>query len=246
MAVQFNYVAKKGWKPKNSDENYVITLLKIELDEKAIKESGKPEKELFEDAAGTVAAESSTGTWTKVYSGKDSGIKMAEKFRAMAYDLDYEKKMFKVAYPIELFELDNISGLLAGIVGNIAGMKMVSAMRVYDIRFPKKMIQAFPGPRFGVSGIRKLLKKPKGCLVCTVPKPKIGRTAKEQSELAKILFNSGNGTYDGIKDDENLTNLFFNKFDERCKLILNELKKAEQKTGNKKFYLCSFAESKTD
>nr|VDD89189.1 RuBisCO long chain, Form III-like [uncultured archaeon] len=246
MAVQFNYVAKKGWKPKNSDENYVITLLKIELDEKAIKESGKPEKELFEDAAGTVAAESSTGTWTKVYSGKDSGIKMAEKFRAMAYDLDYEKKMFKVAYPIELFELDNISGLLAGIVGNIAGMKMVSAMRVYDIRFPKKMIQAFPGPRFGVSGIRKLLKKPKGCLVCTVPKPKIGRTAKEQSELAKILFNSGNGTYDGIKDDENLTNLFFNKFDERCKLILNELKKAEQKTGNKKFYLCNTTHSNID
>ena len=39
MAVQFNYVAKRGWKPQNSDENYVITLLKIELDEKAIKES---------------------------------------------------------------------------------------------------------------------------------------------------------------------------------------------------------------
>ncbi len=239
MAVQFNYVAKKGWKPKNPDENYVITLLKIELDEQAIKSSNKSEKELFEDAAGTVAAESSTGTWTKVYSGKDSGIKIAEKFRALAYDLDYEKKMFKIAYPLELFELDNISGLLAGIVGNIAGMKMVSAMRVYDIRFPKKMIQAFPGPRFGISGIRKLLKKPKGCLVCTVPKPKIGRTAKEQAELAKILFNSGNGTYDGIKDDENLTNLFFNKFDERAKLVLSELKKAEQKTGMKKFYLCN-------
>ncbi|MDP2672679.1 MAG: RuBisCO large subunit C-terminal-like domain-containing protein [Nanoarchaeota archaeon] len=249
MAVQFNYIAKKGWKPKNSDENYVITLLKIELDESAIKEvkkQGKTEKELFEDAAGTVAAESSTGTWTKVYSGKDSGIKIAEKFRAMAYDLNYEKKMFKVAYPIELFELDNISGLLAGIVGNIAGMKMVSAMRVYDIRFPKKMIQAFPGPRFGIDGVRKLLKKPKGCLVCTVPKPKIGRTAKEQSELAKILFTSGNGTYDGIKDDENLTNLFFNKFDERAKLVLNELKKAEQKTKNKKFYLCNTTHSDID
>jgi len=254
MAVQFNYVAKRGWKPKNPDENYVITLLKIELDETAVKEAKyhhlkkgqKKIDKLFEDAAGTVAAESSTGTWTKVYSGKDSGIKMAEKFRALAFDLDYEKKMFKVAYPIELFELDNISGLLAGIVGNIAGMKMVSAMRVYDIRFPKKMINAFPGPRFGVSGIRKLLKKPKECLVCTVPKPKIGRTAKEQAELAKILFNSENGTYDGIKDDENLTNLFFNKFDERCRLVLNELKKAEQKTGNKKFYLCNTTHSNID
>ena len=56
--------------------------------------------------------------------------------------------MFKIAYPIELFELDNISGLLAGITGNIAGMKMLSGLRVYDVRFPRKMIQAFLGPCF--------------------------------------------------------------------------------------------------
>ena len=44
--------------------------------------------------------------------------------------------------------------------------------------------------------------------------------------LAKTLFTSGKGTYDGIKDDENLTNLYFNKFNDRTKMILNELKKA--------------------
>lgn len=252
MAVQLNYLAKRGWKPKNSDRDYLITLLKIELDEKAIKEAKyghskskyskdlkKLKKELFEEAAATVAAESSTGTWTKVFSGKGSGIPLATEKKAVAFDLDYKRFMFKVAYPIDLFELDNIPGLLAGIVGNIAGMKMVAAMRVYDVRFPDKMVKAFPGPRFGVPGLRKLLKKPKGCLVATVPKPKIGRTDREQADLARVLFTSGNGTYDGIKDDENLTNLAFNKFDVRAKLVLEELKKAENKTGNKKFYLCN-------
>ena len=81
MAVQFDYVAPKGWKPKNPDEDYVITLLKIDLDESAVKEAkkkGTSEKDLFRDAAGTVAAESSTGTWTKVYDGKDSGIPLAK------------------------------------------------------------------------------------------------------------------------------------------------------------------------
>ncbi len=244
MAVQFNYLAKRGWKPKNPDENYIITLIKVELDESAIKEvKGKSIKKIFEDAVASVAAESSTGTWTKVFSGKDSGIPLARKKRAIAYDLNYKDHMFKVAYPIDLFELDNISGLLAGIVGNIAGMKMVSAMRIYDVRFPKKMIKAFPGPRFGVQGVRKLLKKKKGCLVATVAKPKIGRTAREQASLAKVLFTSGNGTYEAIKDDENLTNLKFNKFDERAKLILDELKKAERKTGKKKFYLCNITHS---
>tara|TARA_Y100000310_G_C20633806_1_gene790099 strand:- start:373 stop:1773 length:1401 start_codon:yes stop_codon:yes gene_type:complete len=244
MAVQLDYLAKKGWKPKNPDKNYLITFLKVELSKLALKEIKKRSlKKVFQDAAASVAAESSTGTWTKVYSGPNSGIPMAAKKRAIAYDLNYKNLTFKVAYPLDLFEMNNVSGLLAGIVGNIAGMKMVSAMRVFDIRFPKKMIDAFPGPRFGVPGIRKLLKKPKGCLVATVPKPKIGRTAKEQAILAKTLFTAGKGTYDGIKDDENLTDLSFNKFSERTKKVLNELKKAEKITGNKKFYLCNITHS---
>ncbi len=254
MAVQLDYLAPKGWRPKNADEDYLITLIKVELSKEAVKEAKyhhiKPgkfsEKKLFEDAAASVAAESSTGTWTKVYEGKDSGIPLATEKRAIAYDLDYENKMFKVAYPIELFELNNISGLLAGIVGNIAGMKMVAAMRFYDVRFPKKMIEAFPGPKFGVGGVRKFLNKPKGPLVVTVPKPKIGRTDEEQARLARILFTSGNGTYDGIKDDENLTSLKFNDFDKRCRLVLNEAIKAEKSTGNKKFYLCNTTHSNID
>jgi ribulose-bisphosphate carboxylase large chain len=244
MAVQLNYLAKKGWKPKNPDKNYLITLLKLDFSKLAKKESkGSSIKKLFEDAAASVAAESSTGTWTKVYSGKDSGIPMAIKKKAVAYDLDYKNFMFKVAYPMDLFEPDNISGLLAGIVGNIAGMKMVSAMRFYDLRFPEKMVKAFPGPRYGVKGIRKMLNKSNGPLVVTVPKPKIGRTDKEQAKLARLLFTSGKGTYDGIKDDENLTNLEFNKFDKRAKLILKEQARAEKITGNKKFYLCNVTHS---
>ena len=84
MAVQLNYLAKKGWKPQNSDEDYLITLIKLELSKIALKEAkGKPIKKLFEDGAASVAAESSTGTWTKVYSGKGSGIPLSAKKRAM-------------------------------------------------------------------------------------------------------------------------------------------------------------------
>jgi ribulose-bisphosphate carboxylase large chain len=218
----------------------------VEIDKDALKKSKDSVKKVFEDAAGTVAAESSTGTWTNVYSGKDSGMVRANKYRAMAFDLDYKNKMFKVAYPVDLFELNNISGLLAGIVGNIAGMKMISAMRIMDVRFPKKMVDKFPGPAFGVSGVRKMLEKNKGPLVCTVPKPKIGRNEKEQAKLARILFTSGNGKYDGIKDDENLTSLKFNNFYKRAKLVLKELERCEKETKNKKFYLCNVTHSSVE
>ena len=260
MAVQFNYLAKPGWKPKNADKKYLITLIKLELDKTAINEAKflhlsekfnpfsrrKRLRKLFEDAAASIAAESSTGTWTKVYAGKGSGIPRAAKEKAIAYDLDYDNHIFKVAYPISLFELDNISGLFAGIIGNIAGMKMVSAMRVYDVRFPEPMVKAYLGPKFGVKGIRSKLRRRKGPLVATVPKPKIGRTAKEQANLAWTLFTTGQGTYDGIKDDENLTNLHFNRFEERAKLVLKMLKKAEKKTKRKKFYLCNISHSNID
>ncbi|MAG02838.1 ribulose-bisphosphate carboxylase large subunit [Candidatus Pacearchaeota archaeon] len=244
MAVQLDYIAKKGWKPTS---NHLITLIKLELSKIAIKEAkGKPLKKVFEEGAASVAAESSTGTWTKVYDGPGSGIPRAAKYKALAFDLDFNNKMFKVAYPMDLFEPDNMSGLLAGIVGNIAGMKMVSGMRIFDVKFPKKMVKAFLGPKFGVEGVRKFLGKKKECLLCTVPKPKIGRTDKEQALLARDLFSAGDGSYDGIKDDENLTNLTFNPFYSRVKLVLDELKKAENKTGKKKFYLCDISHSNID
>jgi ribulose-bisphosphate carboxylase large chain len=238
-AYSDRYIAPKGWKPKNPDEDYIITYLDIELADGIGMDQ-------FEKAVAACAAESSTGTWTKVYDGKDSGVKMADKMRATAFDLEPEHKTFKIAYKVGLFEIDNMSGLLAGIVGNIGGMKMLKAIRCLDIRFPKPMIEAFPGPQFGVEGVREMLQIDQGPLLLTVPKPKIGRTAKEQAELAKILFTAANGEYHGIKDDENLTSLSFNNFDERCELIHRVRRDIEEKSGRKKFFLANITHSNMD
>ena len=90
-ATHNGYIAPKGWKPKNPDENYIITYLDIELAEGIGMEK-------FEDVVAACAAESSTGTWTDVYSGRDSGVKMAEKLKAVAFDLDPITKTFMIAY----------------------------------------------------------------------------------------------------------------------------------------------------
>lgn len=232
------YIAPKGWKPQNPDEEYIITYLDIEMIDEA--------KDKFEEVVAACAAESSTGTWTKVYDGPDSGVEMAEKMKAVAFDLEPETNTFKIAYKVDLFELGNMSGLLAGVIGNIGGMKMVKAMRLLDIRFPRKMVQSFPGPQFGIDGVREQLMVEEGPLLLTVPKPKIGRTAKEQADLARVLFTAGNGDYHGIKDDENLTSLFFNKFEDRCKLVYEVIKDIEEKSGKRKFYLCNITHSNFD
>lgn len=239
MAVQFDYLAPKGWKPKNPDKDYLITYLDIELAD------GIPDDK-FEDAAASCAAESSTGAWTEVYSGKNSGVGIANKLKAVAYDLDPKTKTFKIAYKKEIFEEGNMSGILAGIAGNIDSMKMLKAFRLLDVRFPESFVKSFPGPLFGIKGVREFMNIERGPLLCTVPKPKVGRTAKEQAELAKVLFTAANGEYHGIKDDENLTSLYFNKFEDRCKRVHEVQRDIEKKTGKKKFYLCNVTHSDMD
>ena len=243
MAVQLNYIAPPGWQPDNPDENYVLVAFKIELSENI-------DPQVFPDAAASVAAESSTGTWTKVEDRSDSGIKTADSYKAIVYDLDSENRMFKVAYKVDLFEADNMSGFLAGTVGNIGGMKMVRGLRIFDIRFPKKMVEAFPGPRYGIEGVRDLLmqdeRQRRMPIMGTVPKPKVGRTAEEQAQLARRLWTAGDGSYDFIKDDENLTSLIFSKFEDRVRLIHQVQKEVEQKNGKKKLYLCNLTHSNFD
>lgn len=243
MAVQLNYIAPPGWQPENPDENYVLVQFKIEL-------ADFVDPAVFIEAAASVAAESSTGTWTKVDEGVDSGIKKAEEFKAIVYDVDEKNYMFKAAYKVDLFEPDNMSGFLAGPAGNIGGMKMVKGLRMFDVRFPRKFIASFPGPRYGVEGIRNLLsqdeKQRKMPILGTVPKPKVGRTAQEQAVLAKRLWMAGDGTYDFIKDDENLTSLVFNTFDERARLVHEVQKEIEAKTSHKKLYLCNLTHSNID
>lgn len=238
MAVQLSYIAPPGWEPPEADRDYVILQFKMQLADGVGQDK-------FPDAAASVAAESSTGTWTTVESGPDSGMKVAEQYKALAYDLDPARLMFKVAYKAELFELDNISGFLAGPLGNVAGMKMLKGLRAFDIRFPQKMVEKFPGPRLGTTGIREIIGHA-GPVLGTVPKPKVGRTAHEQAVLAQRLWTAGDGSYDFIKDDENLTNLPFNRFEDRVVEVLKVAKEVTRETGRKKLYLCNITHSDID
>ncbi|MBD3280018.1 ribulose-bisphosphate carboxylase large subunit [Candidatus Dojkabacteria bacterium] len=248
MAVQIDYFAPIGWEPDSPDENYLIAYFQIAL------KDGIPD-EKFKEVAATVAAESSTGTWTAVDEGSNAGMDNAEKYRALVFDIDEDNLRFKVAYPANLFEHDNMSGMLAGFAGNIGGMKAIKGMRLLDVRFPKRIVKAFPGPKFGIQGMRDMLGhyedvddklRQKMPIMGTVPKPKVGRTAEQQAALARTLWTAGDNTYDFIKDDENLTSLPFNDFYDRTRLILEVQHEVENTSKNKRFSLLNVTHSNFD
>jgi ribulose-bisphosphate carboxylase large chain len=189
----------------------------------------KPQKNSeFRKAANTVALESSIGTWTKVGSSKE----YVKRLRAKVFSI--HGNLIKVAYPSELFEPDNVPNILSSIAGNILGMKILKSIRLEDVSFPKKIIQSFSGPKYGIKGVRKIMKIKKRPLVGTIIKPKLGLVTEHHAQSA---YESWIGGCDLVKDDENLASQKFNEFENRLVKTLEMADKAESETGEKKAYL---------
>ncbi|HMZ31476.1 MAG TPA: RuBisCO large subunit C-terminal-like domain-containing protein, partial [Methanoregulaceae archaeon] len=175
-----------------------------------------------EEAAGRIASESSTGTWTTLYSLPPR----MKDLQATAFEI--EGSFVKIAYPVALWEEGNASQLLSGIAGNIFGMKALKHLRLIDVTLPQVYLQHFKGPHFGMDGIRDMMKVHGRPLTGAVPKPKVGFSAEEH---AAIGFETWMGGFDFVKDDENLTSTSFNRFEERVSSLAKKRDQAEQRTG---------------
>ena len=189
----------------------------------------KPSKGIsIRGAAERIAGESSVGTWTEVGT-MNKGI-----HEKAARVFEIKGNWVKVAYPGVLFEPGNMPQIMSSIAGNIFGMKDVEKLRLHDVKWPKHIVKSFRGPRFGVQGIRKMLTVPKRPLVGTIIKPKLGLSHREH---AKVAYEAWAGGCDIVKDDENLSNQSFNRFNDRIRLTLKMRDKAEKETGEKKIYM---------
>jgi ribulose-bisphosphate carboxylase large chain len=191
----------------------------------------------FEQCCEHLAGESSIGTWTKI---STMSPYIAHRLKPHVFyikkSLGGRKGIARIAYHPDLFEAGNMSGIWSSIAGNIFGMKAVANLKLQDIHFPKKLMNKFKGPKYGIEGIRKLLKVKKRPLCGTIVKPKVGLNAKQH---AKVAYEAWAGGLDVVKDDENLTSMTFNNFKERVKLTLKLRDKAEKETGERKMYMAN-------
>ena len=184
----------------------------------------------FENAASAVAAESSVGTWTDISTAKAYVKKLA----AIVFNMDVHNGIVDIAYPLNAFEPRNVPQMLSSIAGNIFGMKEVSNLRLYDIKIPRKMLEQYHGPHYGIAGVRKLLKVKDRPLVGTIVKPKMGLNVKDHAQVA---YEAWLGGCDIVKDDENLTSQKFCPFQKRFLQTIKMRDKAERKTGERKVYM---------
>ena len=196
----------------------------------------EPEGVNMKEAAGGVAAESSIGTWTELTTVKP----YVEKLAAHAFSV--EGNNVKIAYPIELFESGNMPNILSSVSGNIFGLRTLKNLRLNDIHLPRKIVRSFKGPKYGINGIRKLLRVHDRPLVGTIIKPKLGLKTPDHAEVA---YEAWIGGCDIVKDDENLSSQRFNPFEARVMKTLENRDKAEEETGERKVYMVNLtAETK--
>eukprot|EP01034_Spumella_vulgaris_P007519 gene7519-9580_t len=140
--------------PKDTD---VIALFRITPQE------GVP----ADECAAAVAGESSTATWTVVWTDR---LTACELYRAKAFRVDpvpntgpgtkTEQQHFAyIAYDLDLFEGGSIANLTASIIGNVFGFKAVKALRLEDMRIPVAYLKTFQGPATGIVVERERLDK---------------------------------------------------------------------------------------
>lgn len=179
-------------------------------------------------AAGGVAAESSIGTWTELTTEKPYMKKLA----ATVFEL--KDNIARIAYPIELFEPGNLPNIMSSVAGNVFGLGDIQYLRLLNIHFSKELVKSFPGPAFGIPGIRKTVKVDKRPLIGTIVKPKLGLKTKDHAAVAYAAWAGG---CDVVKDDENLSSQDFNPFEDRVVTTLEQRDRAEEETGDMKVYL---------
>ena len=190
----------------------------------------EPEDISLVEAAGGVAAESSIGTWTELTTTKP----YVEKLAARVFSIDGNN--FRVAYPIGLFEPGNMPNILSSVAGNVFGLRALKNLRLNNIHLPRELVRSFRGPKYGVTGIRRLLNVQGRPLVGTIIKPKLGLKTMDH---AKVAYDAWVGGCDIVKDDENLSSQSFNPFDDRIVATLEMRDRAEEETGEKKVYMAN-------
>ncbi len=197
----------------------------------------EPEGISLKEAAGGVAAESSIGTWTELTTAEP----YVERLAAQVFSV--EDNIAKIAYPVELFERGNMPNILSSVAGNVFGLKALKNLRLNDVELPAELLESFKGPRFGIEGIRELLKVSERPLVGTIIKPKLGLKTVDH---ARVGYEAWAGGCDIVKDDENLSSQRFNPFEERVVKTLESRDKAEEETGEHKVYMVNVtAETET-
>ncbi len=185
------------------------------------------------EASAAVAGESSTATWTVVWTDR---LTDHEYYQAKCYSVEPvpgadNQYIAKIAYGIDLFEEGSIANMSSSIIGNVFGFKALKALRLEDLRIPTQYVKTFQGPPHGIVIEREYLDKFGRPLLGATVKPKLGLSAKN---YGRVVFEALRGGLDFTKDDENVNSQPFMRWRDRYLYSIEGVNRASSATGEVK------------
>jgi ribulose-bisphosphate carboxylase large chain len=183
-----------------------------------------------EEAGAAVAGESSTATWTVVWTDRLTNY---EHYQAKCYKVEPVEStpgqyIAWIAYDIDLFEEGSVANLTSSIIGNVFGFKALKALRLEDMRIPTHYVKTFQGPAHGIVMEREWLNKYGRPLLGATTKPKLGLSARN---YGRVVYEALRGGLDFTKDDENINSQPFMRWRDRYLHCMEAVHRAEAATG---------------
>ncbi|WHX29872.1 2,3-diketo-5-methylthiopentyl-1-phosphate enolase [Brevibacillus agri] len=156
-------------------------------------------KDLNKKAA-AIAVGMTVGSWTDLPAAKQAELAPYLGEAVSATPLETLENgdvrgLITVSYPTRNFTSD-IPSLLTGIFGKLS---MDGKIKLVDIAFPDSFLQAFPGPKFGIDGLRGRLDAQNRPLLMSIFKSCLGLPFDDLKTQFKAQAQGG---VDLVKDDE--------------------------------------------
>jgi 2,3-diketo-5-methylthiopentyl-1-phosphate enolase len=143
----------------------------------------------------------------------------------------FSSHIIQIAFPDENFS-PQFPMMFTTLMGN--DVSTSAQVKLIDIRFSRKYLKAFKGPRFGIDGIYKYLDiQKRRPIVLNMIKPCLGYSP---SEGAKIFKEIALGGVDIIKDDELLADTVYSSIVDRVNAYNSAAKEVKDITGHKTVY----------
>jgi ribulose-bisphosphate carboxylase large chain len=182
------------------------------------------------EAGAAVAGESSTATWTVVWTDR---LTANTHYQGKCYRVDpvpgrEGEFLAYIAYDLDLFEEGSIANLTSSIIGNVFGFKPLKALRLEDMRIPVAYVKTFQGPAHGIIMEREMLNKYGRPLLGATIKPKLGLSARN---YGRVVYEACRGGLDFTKDDENINSQPFMRWRDRFLYSMEGVNRAVAETG---------------
>ena len=142
------------------------------------------------------------------------------------------RALITLSWPLENLG-PSLPNLLATVAGNLFELKPVTGLKLLDLRMPSAFAEAYPGPRFGIEGTRRLTGIESRPLIGTIVKPSVGFGPDETAALVATLCEGG---IDFIKDDELQSDGPSCPFEARVRAVMQVVRAHADRTGRKVMY----------